>query len=59
MDKLGYHVKLNYSDTERQNIIVAVIKYSLKNLNLYREQVGGWLAGTKRGDLTGTWKMLT
>lgn len=47
-------MKLNHSDTERQKIIVALIKYNLKkNLNLYREQV------EKSGDLTGTWEMLT
>lgn len=60
MGELGHHVKLNHSDTERQKIIVALIKYNLKKtLNLYREQVEGWLAGTKSGDLTGTWEMLT
>lgn len=32
MGELGHHVKLNHSDTERQNIIVALVKYNLKNL---------------------------
>lgn len=59
MDELGHQVKLNHSDTGRQKIIVALIKYNQKNLNLYREQVEGLLAKPKSGDLTGTWEMLT
>lgn len=47
MDELGHHVKLNHSDTGRQKIIVALIKYNLKNLNLYREQVEGCWQGLR------------